>query len=366
VPAHLKRRNSNWYIIDGNLRKSLKTAKKGLATYLLDQYNKGKYGLGPKLSVKQWYERWIETKLAPLVRSGTIGDYKQHWNAYISALSPMLLSNVDVDVLEKFRERLLAQGLSVKTARNIVDGTFRAMWRDAMKKGLVDKNPFALLDWPRQPRHRPDPFTVEERDRIIKWWADNDFFFFPYVFFQFHTGCRPSETAGLTWKDVDLEVGTITINRSLVQGEEDATKTEGADRIIKTDQPVLDVVRLLPSRELGLPEVFVGKRGNPMSKKWAEHNWAPCLKKLEIRHRKFYATRHTFITEMVKQCKNMQEMKGLADFCGTSLSMIEKDYCARQGFSLDRTEIAQPKITTEDVKENLVAGPGFEPGTSRL
>ena len=78
--------------------------------------------------------------------------------------------------------------------------------------------------------------------------------------------------------------------------------------------------------------LFVGKRGNPMSKKWAEHNWAPCLQKLEITHRKFYATRHTFITEMVEKGQNL---KAIADYCGTSVAMIEKDYCARQGFNLD-------------------------------
>jgi integrase len=45
----------------------------------------------------------------------------------------------------------------------------------------------------------------------IKWWTENDFFFFPYVYFQFHTGCRPSETAGLTWKDIDLDAGTLRL-----------------------------------------------------------------------------------------------------------------------------------------------------------
>lgn len=227
MPVHLKRRGSSWYIIDGNLRKSLKTDKKGLATYLLDQYNKGKYGLGQKLSVKQYYERWIQTKLEPLVRASAIRDYRQHWTAYLSVLSPMLLSNVDVNALKKFRERLLSEGLSITTARNVIDGTFRAMWREALIEGLVDKNPFALLQWPRQPRHKLDPFTVEERDRIIAWWTEKDFFFFPYVYFQFHTGCRPSETAGLTWDNIDLDAGTIVINRSLVQGERARPKRKG-------------------------------------------------------------------------------------------------------------------------------------------
>jgi integrase len=124
----------------------------------------------------------------------------------------------------------------------------------------------------------------------------------------------------------------------------------------------VDVLGLLPSPEICLKAVFVGKRGNPMSK-WAEHNWAPCLEKLKIRHRKFYASRHTFITVMVESGQNL---KAIADYCGTSVAMIEKDYCARQGFNLDRTNLTQQKMDAQNVRENLVAGPGFEPGTSRL
>jgi integrase len=98
------------------------------------------------------------------------------------------------------------------------------MWRDAMIEEHVETNPFALLQWPRQPRKRPDPYTVEERDRILKWWEENDFFFFPYVYFQFHTGCRPSETAALEQDDLRLDDAMISINGSLVMGIEGATQ----------------------------------------------------------------------------------------------------------------------------------------------
>ena len=123
---------------------------------------------------------------------------------------------------------------------------------------------------------------------------------------------------------------------------------------------MLEILKLMPSRELGLEYVFVGKRGEPMSKKWAEHSWAAPLKKLEIPHRKFYACRHTAITELVRAGKNP---KAVADYAGTSMQMIEDNYCARQTFNLDRSEIAQGEQKTQG---NVVAGPGFEPGTSRL
>ena len=170
----------------------------------------------------------------------------------------------------------------------------------------------------------------------------------------------PSETFALTWADVDLARGTVSINKSRNMGVTAATKTANSDRIIPLDERLTEILKLLPSRELGLEHVFVGKRGEPMSKKWAEHNWKEPLEKLGIRHRKFYACRHTAITQLVMAEKNL---KSIADYVGTSVAMIETNYCARQGLNINRSNLAQ---YPPNYAENLVAGPGFEPGTSRL
>ena len=77
---------------------------------------------------------------------------------------------------------------------------------------------------------------------------------------------------------------------------------------------MFNVLKILPSRKLGLEFVFVGKRGDPMTKKWAEHNWKERARARQP-SRKFYCTRHTFITEMVKAGKNL---KDIADCCGTA------------------------------------------------
>lgn len=88
-------------------------------------------------------------------------------------------------------------------------------------------------------------------------------------------------------------------------GTESRTKTTGSKRTIQVVAAVIEVLKLLPSRELGLEYVFVNKFGDPMNaKKWSEHNWSEPLEKLEIRHRKFYATRHTFITEAIRRGEN--------------------------------------------------------------
>jgi integrase len=94
------------------------------------------------------------------------------------------------------------------------------------------------------------------------------------------------------------------------------------------------------------------------------YNWGEPLRQLEIRHRKFYATRHTFITEAIKRGENLL---AVAQYCGTSVQMIQADYCRTLDLAyLEGSD--QTKIKPEPSKylKNMVAGPGFEPGTSRL
>ncbi len=168
--------------------------------------------------------------------------------------------------LNDFRVKLLKR-LAVKTVRNIIDGSFRALYRDARLEieVLQGKDPFIDIQWPRLPRKEARP--VHSRG------TRPDSIFYPYVAWQFYTGMRPSETAALLWADIDLEAGTVSLNKSRNMGTEAANKTANSERLIPVDEHLVSILKLLLSRELGLKHVFVGKRGDPMSKKWAEHNW---------------------------------------------------------------------------------------------
>src|SRR5207249_502266 len=70
--------------------------------------------------------------------------------------------------------------------------------------------------------------------------------------------------------------------------------------------------------------VFKNQEGNPIKEdKWRAKYWYRALRTCEIRARKFYTTRHTFISAALSQGVNP---KWLAEYCGTSLAMIEKHY----------------------------------------
>src|SRR5215468_5438070 len=209
MAAHIKKRpgRNSWYLIDGDLIRSLGTTKKGIAEQLLKKHNAGKLNLDEPLpTVKEFYDKWILTKIPPLFRPAQERDYRQHFAKHILAkwidaegqtreFGPMRLDQIKTGDLVAFRVALLNKKLSVKTCRNVIDSSFRAMFRDcrADYKALQGYDPFLHVQWPKAQREKPDPFTADERDRIIEHWKRNNFFYFPWVYTLFHSGMRPSE-----------------------------------------------------------------------------------------------------------------------------------------------------------------------------
>lgn len=371
MPPHVKRRkdrDGSWYLIDGRIVKSLKTKVRRYAEARLDQYIRGKFSLGPKITVGEYYERWIETKKEPMVRKSAVRDYRQAFLKYIlPACGDKALCSVSLRTLQTLRDRLLTFGgmknggragpLSLKTVKNILAGSFRALWKDAMIEEIVDRDPFIALQWPAPERLPPDPFTLEERDQILAEVRKSQAFYYPFVYCSFYTGMRPSEAVALRLSDLDHERCTISITKSRHLGAEAKPKTLRSRRLIAVSRETVDLLDALR-----LPwhtkddHVFYNKiSGGPLDpNQWARIYWAELLKAAGVRHRKFYATRHSFITDMVQRGENL---KAIADYCGTSVEMIERNYCGR----LSLSHLPNPNQKAPKSLGTLVVPTGIEP-----
>ncbi len=284
-------------------------------------------------TVGKFYGEWIKTKRPPLVRRSLERDYRLCFDHYIlPQFTDVLLSRVTFKKLQDFQIYLIEdQGLKVKTARNIIDGCFRAMMRDARKQGVVRRDafaedPFKQLEWPRLTIVPADPFALEERDKILSYfkakttYADNAF-----LFTLFWTGMRPSEATALRWSDADLSLGKVSITKSRHMKAEAPTKTSASVRTVTLLPATIEVLnQLYPLRATEQDHIFLDVHGNPFeTQKWMGRHWSKALRASGIRQRKFYYTRHTYISIALSVGVNI---KWLAEQCGTSVAMIEKHY----------------------------------------
>src|ERR1044071_742501 len=279
--------------------------------------------LGPR-TVGEYYRVWIDRKKPPMVRAGLARDYRDHFARYIlPKFETTDWREVTAAALEAFRSYLLDEKqLSLKTCKNIVNATFRACYRDARRidrlPALQGDNPFAALTWPRTPWKDPDPFSEDERDKIIGHFRENVPHYSPFVLTQFLTGMRPSEALALRWADIDFERRLISISKSRDIDHGAAAKTPGSVREIKIVPQVADELRALFKRTArwrdldGQEHVFLNEDGKPMDfhtwrgklsgrttkagAKTPHGVWYRALRGAGVRPRGPYHTRHPFIS----------------------------------------------------------------------
>ncbi len=289
------------------------------------------------LTIGDYYEGWIQQQKPPLARASRQRDYRQHMTTYVldavvsndgfcKTMRDLPVANLRASHLRALQSDLIARGLAVKTARNIIDGSFRAMVREARVDDLLDADPFSAVRWPRPTTPKPDPFTEAERDLILGWFASRKPFYYSFVFTQFHVGLRPSEAVALRWGDVDTRNGFLHIWRSRYLGDEAATKTLNSERTIPVVKSVRDILRdVKPLNAEADDYVFKNsKNGGPIDQReWPKDHWRPALRATNIRHRKFYNTRSSFISIGLTRGLNL---KFLSEYAGNSVAVIERSY----------------------------------------
>ena len=147
----------------------------------------------------------------------------------------------------------------------------------------------------------------------------------PFLATLFGTGARPSEIIALRWGDIDLKTGNASISKSRYMNTDAPTKTVASEREIALGQPIVAALKALKPLHVAEDDfVFKNQEGNPiLEDKWRAKYWYRALRACQVRPRKFYATRHTFISDALSHGLNI---KWVAEYCGTSVAMIEKHY----------------------------------------
>jgi len=162
-------------------------------------------------------------------------------------------------------------------------------------------------------RKGPDPFTKDERDLILKDMREHyDIRVWAYFAWAFFTGMRPEEIIALRWEDVDERSGVARVRRvRTFKGSERMGSKTHAERDVDLVPQALEALRAMrPLTFMKGVEVFErpvwkpGAKGGKPSEAAPWHDersqrdvyWKPTLRRLRIRYRRAYCTRHTFAT----------------------------------------------------------------------
>lgn len=213
-----KRKDGRWCAqVSLNSRRLTKYAKsqKECRDWVNQTLNKIDHGLtiaGANISLARYMESWIAGKA--LARGpSTVKNYRKYMRMYIlPALGRMRL---DAITPAHVRQLFLQMQMDNRGERTIqyVHVTLHCAYEQAVKEGLVGRNP---LDAVERPKVEPQEFKVftEEQARIFMAAAKGhplEALFFLALTTSMHKG----EILGLMWTDVDWEKSVLRVERQL-------------------------------------------------------------------------------------------------------------------------------------------------------
>jgi integrase len=175
----------------------------------------------------------------------------------------------------------------------------------ALADGVMLADPTAGIDSFAHQAPEPDPFDKDEAEAIIAGLAKHyDEQVARYFGLKFYTGVRTSESLALRWPMVDWRRKTLTIGEAVVLGEHKPNTKTNKARHVELNPRALQFLReqkpstfLHPASWI-FPDPRTGERWTD-DEPPRELYWRPGLKRLGIRYRSPYETRHTYATMML-------------------------------------------------------------------
>jgi integrase len=166
-----------------------------------------------RLTVGEFLQRWLVDSVRPSTRPSTYKSYAGIVHLHLEpGLGRLSLARLSPQQVQAFLNAESAAGLSPRSV-----AMERAVLRQALGRaerwGLVSRNVAKLAEPPRVPKHEIRPLTANQA-RIFLDAIRGDRHEALYLV-ALGVGLRQGEILGLSWPDLDLDLGTLTVRRAL-------------------------------------------------------------------------------------------------------------------------------------------------------
>jgi integrase len=204
------------------------------------------------LTIGEFLEYWLEDVVRP---GKTHRTYATHRQQVCSHITPAL-GHVKLEMLRKphvdrlyaslLRAKPQGSGLAPSSVRR-VHAVLHAALEEAVRAELIPHNPAAYANKPKVQQAEIEPLDTEQARAFLDA-ARGDRFEALYVLCLM-AGLRQGEVLGLKWSDIDLDAGTLRVNRQLQRVRRDGEKSGTL---------VFSEPKNASRRTVGLPQRAVG------------------------------------------------------------------------------------------------------------
>ena len=278
----------------------------------------------------EWLKTWLENYAKPSVKHSTYISYYTYIFKHIEPTFPKIsLKDLQPEHLQRFLVQKLKSGRLDGTSGGLSNNTVHKMkvmigtaLRQAIHNGMANRNIADMVKLPNVLQQEMRVLDLKEQNKLEDTCLkSNDLAAFG-IYLSLNTGMRLGEILGLTWENIDLKKGIIsvkqTLNRLMVFNKETKTEIEIGTPKSKTSRreiPLFDDcslklmeykkrqdehIKKLNGAFKNLGFVFTTPLGKYIEPKTFQDLFKRQIKAAGIKDANFHAMRHTFATRSLE------------------------------------------------------------------
>ncbi|MGV6396924.1 tyrosine-type recombinase/integrase [Pseudomonas caspiana] len=223
----------------------------------------------------------------------------------------------------------------------------------AVSDELIMRNPALSIPATRSVKRELDPFSREEADALISQLYEStsglQSIYAAFFEFSFYTGMRPGEAMALRWSEVDTRKRTARVCRIRIYGKiQERTKTKKSREVLLNDRALHALDKARPLTEMRSEYVFAPEGNGDKSELFIRSEtgpkryWLSAMRKVGVRQRRMYDTRHTYATMCLMSGMNPAF---IAAQLGHSVQVLLSTYAKWISSPSDWTELEKLNLT---------------------
>ncbi|MFA5374471.1 MAG: site-specific integrase [Dehalococcoidia bacterium] len=255
----------------------------------------------------QWLAGYVKNKCSDRTYDGYETIVIKHLKPN---LGHILLRQLDRSAIEiyygKAGEKLSAR--TIQHQHRILSEALK--W--SVRKGILGRNPCDMVDAPKPRKTIMRTLTPPEVDRLLNQASSSRFY--PVIYMAISSGLRRAELLGLRWRDIDLDMLSISVSRVLYKRRGVVVfkepKTEHSQRQVAMTPKLAiflreykrqrEILNLELGRPLALDDlVFSNIDGDPLDPCTLTHEFSKIARLAGLGKVRFHDLRHTFASLML-------------------------------------------------------------------
>lgn len=186
----------------------------------------------------------------------------------------------------------------------------KGLFKYAVEKGIVVVSPHENVAIPKyRNRKKVDAYTESDQQKIVEYLRNKFESANALFYILISTGMRLGEAAALTWTDVDLKGGSITINKTVVNikghtSVQDHPKTDSGNRTVFLSEKLIKYLmtyKCMQERKGANEYVFLNMRGGLYNCNNLRPRWIRTCAEIDIPYKGLHSLRHTFATRALEK-----------------------------------------------------------------